>query len=252
MSLVVKPHTPWKTRLIYSLIVVVLVISGWSIYDYGRYSAGYDSREARIAQGELLGIKDDLEHQIAELREQKALLERAAQIEREAYNDLDATLKVLQGEILELKEELAFYRGIVSPKDASRGLQLQSVKLESNGIRRNFHYKIVLTQVLKNDRLAIGKVKMDIDGLQGKEPVTLSLNQITEKSIKDLNYRFKYFQNIEGDIILPENFEPLRINVQILPRGKQQDMIQKNIEWPTEENTAHVGKKQEAEANRAD
>jgi hypothetical protein len=249
MSLVVKPHHPWKTGTLYLLGLVILLAGGWGLYDYGRFSAGYDSRDAGQAYEEMLDIKDDLEKQVAELREQKALLERAAQIEREAYNDLDATLKVLQGEILELKEELAFYRGIVSPREASRGLQLQRVELVPIGVSRSYRYKVVLTQVLKNDRLATGKVKLRVDGLRNNVPTTLQLRDITEKSVKDLNYRFKYFQNIEGDIELPENFEPLRVNVEILPRGRQKDKIDKTIEWPIEENMTHVGKKQETETD---
>lgn len=222
------------------------------MYDYGRFNAGYDSKDAEQAYTEMLDIKDDLEGRIAELREQKALLERAAQIEREAYNDLDATLKVLQGEILELKEELAFYRGIVSPREASRGLQLQRVELQHNGVSRSYRYKVVLTQVVKNERLASGKLKLEVEGLRSGEPVTLALSEITEKSVKDLSYRFKYFQNIEGDIELPENFEPLRMNVEILPGGRQDDKIDKTIDWPTEESITHVGKKQETETNSAD
>lgn len=252
MSLVVKSHNPWKTRTLYLLAAVALVAAGWGMYDYGRFSAGYDSRDAGQAYEEMLDIKDDLEKQVAELREQKALLERAAQIEREAYNDLDATLKVLQGEILELKEELAFYRGIVSPKEASRGLHLQRVEITPLGESRTYRYKVVLTQVLKNDRLASGKVKIQVRGLQEGEPEVLSLRQITAKSVKELSYRFKYFQNIEGDILLPEGFTPLQMTVEILPRGQESDKIDKTIEWPNEENIAHVGKKQETEVNSTD
>jgi hypothetical protein len=252
MSLVVKPHTPWKTRTLYILAAVALVAAAWAMYDYGRFSAGYDSRDAGQVYEEMLDIKDDLEKQVAELREQKALLERAAQIEREAYNDLDATLKVLQGEILELKEELAFYRGIVSPREASRGLHLQRVAITPLGKSRTYRYKVVLTQVLKNDRLASGKVKIQVHGLSGGESAILRLSQITEKSVKDLNYRFKYFQTIEGDIELPEVFTPLRMRVEILPRGQEKDKIDKTIEWPNEENGAHVGKKQETEIDGTD
>lgn len=252
MSLVVKPHNPWKTRILYIMAAIALLAGGWGIYDYGRFSAGYDSRDAGQAYEEMLDIKDDLEKQVAELREQKALLERAAQIEREAYNDLDATLKVLQAEILELKEELAFYRGIVSPREASRGLHLQSFELTPLGESRTYRYKVVLTQVMKNDRLATGKVKMLVQGLREGVASNLSLREITEKSVKDLSYRFKYFQNIEGDIELPEGFTPLRMSVEILPQGQEADKIDKTIEWPNEENITHVGKKQEAEVDSAD
>jgi hypothetical protein len=94
---------------------------------------------------------------------------------------------------------------------------------------------VVLTQVLKNDRMAVGQVKLKIEGLMNGQPRTLNLDAISEKSVKELNYRFKYFQSLEGDLVLPKGFQPLRAMVQIQPGGRTNDMIEKTIDWPTEE-----------------
>lgn len=241
MNLVVKAHRPWKSTFIWGLIFLMLFIAGWTLFDYGRFQAGYDSKESAGEIKSLMKVQSHLEQRIETLREEKAVLERAAQIERKAYNELDTTLKILQSEILELKEELAFYRGIVSPNDSSSGLYLQNFFLERNGETRSYRYKVVLTQVLKNDRLAIGKVKLLFDGLQNGESKILELRQVTDKQVKELNYRFKYFQNVEGIIEFPDDFSLLRVAVQILPNGREQDMIEKNIEWTIEESKTHVG-----------
>ena len=239
MQLKVKHHNPWKTRVFILLGLLAIGVGGWSLFDYGRYQAGYDSAEYDLEQLRLVALVDELQDEIEKLREQKAQLERAAQIERQAYNELDTNLKLLQGEILELKEELAFYRGIVSPRDASRGLRLQRFSLEPNGLR-SYRYTVVLTQVLKNDSLASGRVKFLIDGLQGNESKTLDLAALSENSVKELDYRFKYFQNLEGDLVLPKGFKPMRATAQILPGGRQEDIIEKTIDWPTEENQKDV------------
>lgn len=244
MQLKVKHHNPWKTRVFILLGLLAISVGGWSLFDYGRYKAGYDSNEADLEQLRLVALVDELAGEIDYLREQKAQLERAGQIERKAYNELDTNLKVLQGEILELKEELAFYRGIVSPKDASRGLRLQRFSLEPNGLR-SYRYTVVLTQVLKNDRLVRGRVKLYVEGVQNNQPKTLDLSALSENSVKELNYRFKYFQNLEGDLVLPSGFRPIRATAQILPSGRQQDMIEKTIDWPTEENRTNVERQEE-------
>ena len=252
MNLVVKAHRPWVTRLIWVLGIVALLIAGWSAFDFGRYSAKYDSAEARKSEDSFVEIRDALSTEIETLREEKAVLKRAAQIERQAYNELDATLKALQSEILELKEELAFYRGIVSPRDASRGLRLQKFTFIENGHSRSFRYKVVLSQVLKNDRVARGNVQLEFEGLLNDQPKILKLRQVTEKRITELNYKFKYFQNIEGNIEIPEGFMPSRIILKIFPRGRQKDMIEKTFDWPKQENNAHVGEQEETEANSTD
>ena len=241
MNLVVKAHRPLVTRLIWVLGVFALVIAAWSAFDYGRYSAKFDSAEARKSEDGFVEIRDALSTEIETLREEKAILKRAAQIERQAYNELDTTLKALQSEILELKEELAFYRGIVSPRDASRGLRLQKFTFVENGNSRSFRYKIVLSQVLKNDRVAYGKMQLAFEGLNNGQPKVLTLREVTDKRVKELNYKFKYFQNIDGNVEIPKGFIASRIILRIFPRGKKQDMIEKTFDWPKKENDTHVG-----------
>jgi hypothetical protein len=235
MNLVVRANRPWKSKFIWGLVLLVLLISGWTLFDYGRFYAGFDSRDAGSEIEGLFQTQEHLENRIETLREDKVSLQRAAQIERKAYNELDTTLKILQAEILEHKEELAFYRGIVSPKDSSLGLYLQNFYLTQNGDTRSYRYKVVLTQVLKNSRRISGKVKLQFDGLLDGESKVLTLKEITAKKVRELTYRFKYFQNVEGVVEFPEGFSLLRVKIQILPRGKQRDMIEKTIEWSFEE-----------------
>ncbi len=234
MSLIVKAHNPWKTRILLLLLTSVFILAGWALFEYGRFSAGYDSIEVRQEHKVLLNHVNDLDEQIESLREEKAVLERAAQIERKAYDELDTTLKVLQAEILELKAELAFYRGIVSPKETAQGLHVQRFKIAANGQPRGYRYKVILTQVLKNDRTARGIVRITITGEQGDQSKVLELREVTSKSVKELEYSFKYFQNLEGDIQLPEGFRPLRVTVLVEPKNNrnQQETIEKTFDWP--------------------
>jgi len=233
MSLVVKAYHPWRTRLVSGLLLVVLLLVAWALFEYGRYSAGFDSFKARDEHRALLKQTEALQSKIDTLREEKAVLERDEQIKHQAYGELDTTLKVLQGEILELKEELAFYRGIVSPRDAARGLHLQRFKVEPNGKPRGFRYKVILTQVLKEDRTARGYLLFAFEGMQNNEAKVLKLQDVSEKHIKEEDFRFRYFQNIEGDIQLPPGFKPQRVTIQVVSRNRsRQDPLEKTFDWP--------------------
>jgi len=233
MSLVVKAYHPWRTRLVSILLVLVLILAAWALFEYGRFTAGFDSFKAGEDRGKLLKRVDTLQGQIDSLREQKAVLERDAQIKHQAYGELDTTLKVLQGEILELKEELAFYRGIVSPRDAAQGLHLQRFKIEPNGKPRGFRYKVILTQVLKEDRTARGYLQVNFEGLLNNESKVLSLQDVSEKHIKEEEFRFRYFQNIEGDVQLPTGFKPQRVTIKVVSRNRsRQDPLEKTFDWP--------------------
>ena len=233
MTLVVKAYHPWRSRLVTALLVVVVALVAWALFEYGRYSAGFDSFKARKEHGVLQKHSDDQENQINRLREEKAVLERDTQIKHKAYEDLDTTLKVLQGEILELKEELAFYRGIVSPRDAAQGLHLQRFKIEPNGKPRGFRYKVILTQVLKEDSTARGSLLLNIEGLHNNEAKVLGLQDVSEKHTRELEFSFRYFQNMEGDIQLPPGFKPQRVTIKLIPRNRSsQDPFEKTFDWP--------------------
>ena len=234
MSLVVKAHQPWKLRIIIGLLSIAMLTTGYMLFEYGRFSAGYDSVEIGDEHTVLLEHLGELEDNIDDLLAQKAVLERAAQIERKAYDELDTTLKVLQAEILELKGELAFYRGIVSPKDAAHGLHLQDFRVEGNGKPNGFHFKVTLTQVLKNDRSAAGLIRIKIVGMQGDQPKVLNLSQVTEKSVKAMKYRFRYFQSMEGELTLPSGFKPQRVTVSVVPKDRRKkEPFEKTFNWPT-------------------
>ena len=61
MNLVVKAHRPWKSKFIWGIVILVLLISGWTLFDYGRYLAGYDSRDTDNEISALLDIQKHLE-----------------------------------------------------------------------------------------------------------------------------------------------------------------------------------------------
>ena len=47
----------------------------------------------------------------------------------------------------------------------------------------------------------------------------------------DTKFRFKYFQELQGEIVLPEGFVPLRITLNIDPVDKSQKPIEQTFSW---------------------
>lgn len=234
--MVVKAHKPWRHRLVISLVVLGTVYGiGRGSYEYGRATAGFDFAELREENARLQRQARDLQAENAKLREEKAVLERTRQIKEEAYRRLDETVGGLQGEVAELKRELAFYRGIVSPKEGARGLQVENLEVSRNAVERSYRVKVVLTQVLKNDNLAKGVVRLGFEGSLNGEMKVLDLKQVSLGEADGLEYRFKYFQNLKGDVVLPEGFVPSRVIVTVDPEGKGRSEIEKVFDWPVEE-----------------
>lgn len=239
--LVVRHHTPWRHRFMVAGSILVAGLTAWGLYEYGRYSVNDHYFSARAEIEQLQQTRQDLEHELDRQQGQNAIIERSYQIETTSYKELHESISGLQGEISELKEELAFYRGIVSPDESSQGLNVQDFKISHNGVERGYRYKLVLTQVLNNNLVARGTVSLGVEGLQDGELKVLDLAQLSPKKLSSMKFRFRYFQNMEGDIILPEGFIAARAIIRVKPTGKRHKKLDKAFTWTPEENKDYVG-----------
>ncbi len=223
----------WQIGL--ALSMAALLLAAWGIFEYGRYRAGYDRVVFNDIRQRLEKSNAVFETELKKLRKEKLDLEQTMRIENQAYGQVRKDLVSLQEELLELKEELAFYRGIISPEDAERGLQIQNFSVTKGDEPHSWHYKLVLTRVLKNRGTAKGTAELQVEGVTTKsgEKKLLSLGQISAPPVKRLRYNFKYFQNLEGEIRLPSGFTPSRAILVLKPGGKgNRTRLKKIFDWP--------------------
>jgi hypothetical protein len=131
-----------------------------------------------------------------------------------AYQELDRSLKASAKEINKLREELSFYRNIISPENKVAGLKVDRLHIERTGKPGDnaYRYKLVLIQSLKHDHTIYGRVRLEVNGARDGKDAVLSFPGSNEKS---LNLNFKYFQEFEGVMTLPSNFQPAGIKVSI-------------------------------------
>lgn len=227
--LVVRHHAPWQRRIWFSVLSLVLLGAGWGLFYFGQGQAGFNTLRANDTEIRLKGAIASLEEEKVALRDQIALLERSTQMDKQAYSEVDTNLKNLQEEILELREEVSFYRGIVAPLESSAGLRIEKLRIESAGEERLFHFKLVVTQVLKNDRVVTGRADIIIDGLEDGAPKKYTLKDVGVAGKKALDLNFRYFQKFEGDILVPAGFTPRAVEVRVNP--KRNKVIKSTYEW---------------------
>ena len=234
-SLVVRHHSPWRGWLVQAGLVGLVIALSVGLYYFGQYQAGYNQIESRELQKALEASIESLEDDKAELKDQIALVQQSSQVDAQAYQQVKDDLKLLQQENLELREEVSFYRGIVAPRESSSGMRVESFKIEKMNDNGLYHYKFVLTQVLKNDRSVRGTVAIDIDGISKGKPKVLSLAKVSVGKRKKHEFKFKYFQKFEGDLQLPKGFTPRQVLMEVNPFKRKK--IQSKIEWPSDDKT---------------
>ncbi len=232
VQLVIKQHEPVRYWLMLIFYALVFGVVSWGMYLLGQKSAGTNNIELNNALDKLKDYTSSLEEQKTKLLEQVAVVERNRQVEQQAFSDVDSSLKGQQEEILELKQEVAFYRGIVAPRgDSEGGLNIQSFRIEKSPGEHAYRFKLVLTQLAKMDAPVKGRVRIDIAGVKDGKPTSLSLADISSGTAPNLDLKFKYFQTVEGNMVLPSGFAPTNVAVEIAPAGGKLAGFNKNFAW---------------------
>lgn len=206
---------------------MVLALVG--AFRYGQWHAGFDRARTN---GEIADLKTelkDVQDSNAALHDQIIGLQRAREIDKAAHDQVQQNLSSLQAKMIDLREELAFYRGIVSPEDSSTGLKVQSLAVSSAGAPGHFHYKLVLIQARRHQDKVAGTVTITVEGQQAGEPATRPVAGSSGGG-KALAFSFRYFQNIEGDFTLPAGFKAGRVVVKVNSRSSKSPITQ-DFDW---------------------
>ena len=219
--------------LVIIVSIVVLLAGAYGLYDFGRYRGGYDDRTAQRNIAKLTQEIERLSERNNILMDQNALLDRSSRIDRNAHDEVKIALNSAQQQALELREELAFYKSLVSPSEMEPGLHVQSFTVEADASPATFNYKLVLTQVRKNNREAVGIVLLRFSGTLDGKNIIYALSDVAKVNTEDLNFKFKYFQSFEGDLRFPKRFKPQTVSITVKPEGDRLKSVQKTIDWGT-------------------
>ncbi|MDH3983774.1 MAG: kinetochore protein SPC24, partial [Gammaproteobacteria bacterium] len=92
-------HGAGRTWLVRLFLALLVVFTGYLVFEYGRITAGYDVVDAANERGELEAHIKSLDRQIEELKQEIALLETHREIDREAYKEVESSLIKLQAKI---------------------------------------------------------------------------------------------------------------------------------------------------------
>lgn len=213
-------------------MVVAIVVGGYLIFEFGRIQANYNIVDVQAEQQEYRNQIDTLDGEIVELKQEIARLETTQVIEKEAYQVVEANLSNLQRKIQEQQEAIAFYRGIVSPKDGGRGLRVQDLRLTRGKDERHYNLRLVLVQVMKHDRSVKGEVDFSIDGEIDGVATTYKLSQLLpEDGSSSWPFAFRYFQDFDRELVIPDGFTPSTINVEVISRTKSIASVKQSFDW---------------------
>lgn len=228
---VIVPHRPYARVLLAvglalwlaSLVVAWMVASERAAPGLGQLRQELELASERAARSE------DVARQ---LRQNVATLRRSDQISRAANTELQATLAEREEEVSALRADVAFYERLVGATGQRRGLSVHDAVFarESGGTWR---YTVTLTQNLNRGAISKGEARLTVEGVSEGRLVNLGWPELLQKpDASGQPFSFRYFQQLEGSVMLPEGFTPQRVRVQLRSDGST---VEQAFPWEARE-----------------
>lgn len=184
-------------------------------------------RENRVIKEELIQRDTDMK----DLRRKLADYELGGEIDSQATEVVRKEIEALKNQVTELNEEIRFYQGVMLPKMGGKGLRIESLNITPTDEPNRIKYSLLLTQVVDKHGFVRGGVEIKILGSQGEDQKELSFPELTGGNAKKIGFNFKYFQNLNGELVIPAGFLPKEIMVVAKSSGRGSQTLERKFDW---------------------
>ncbi|WP_320824213.1 DUF6776 family protein [Reinekea sp.] len=239
---IVVPHRPLR-RVGLTLLTMLVMVGGISAAYWLGEKQGVGQERVLFQKREQL--QSELQGSMARedvLRQRVAVLENATFVDKESVDGVRQINRELGDRIAQLEEDVALYQGIMAPSENTAGLTIQEVNLSQTPSANRYRFKVMLTQIGNNASYLRGSVRVNILGVQDGEVTAYSLKDLSsEITDTEIKFRYRYFQDFTGELVLPENFTPDQLQVIAQSVGDKSARLEKAYIWSDLENGNNVG-----------
>lgn len=175
-----------------------------------------DLQAERGTRAELETLIDGLKHQL--------------NIDKTAYADLKVSLTESSKDMTDLRDELNFYRNILSPDENGTGIQVDLFSIVALDPPGRYQYEFTLIQMQPHNNPMIGSLNVEIEGVEAGIRRIVDVTIFGDPLKKQLS--FKYYQKIQGVFDVPDNFSPTGIAVSFQADTDSAIAISQSYPWP--------------------
>jgi hypothetical protein len=214
-----------RTRLVLAVLCALWALSLVAVYHLAQRGLAPDQRDLRGELRALEAQSTELSQRVERLRQRNVVLKRSDDVSRAANQELQQTLADREEKLAALEADVAFFEKLVGGSAERRGLSVHSLDLAPAGDGA-WRFRLTLTQNLKKTQVTSGKAQFTIEGVQGDQLEALDWDELLqEQRAPALAFQFKYFQQLEGSVMLPAGFVPHRVRVRLDAQGEGTERV---------------------------
>jgi hypothetical protein len=224
---VIRRHTPTRTLLLRSAALLIGLFALYVVFEFGRYSAGFDRARASQQRSDQLQVVAGLKGQIQALHAQLAQLQNQQAGAAREHEEVGREIAELQGQIDRDRQDLAVYRGVIAPASSGTALQFQQLRITNGDAANRFVAHLTLMQAGKPDATVTGEVSLRVTGMfNGATSFVDGLGGPPKGAIS-----FRYYQAEDYQIVLPDGFQPAEVVVTLRDGRANASMATQNFPW---------------------
>jgi hypothetical protein len=230
-KLVVTTYAP-KRRMVTIMLLMAIVAAGvYGMFEFGRYSAGFDSLAALKERASLRSEILAQQSTIGELRAKVALLESSTVGQTREREEVQRTIGDLQAQVARANQELAFFRGIVTQNANSAEVKIQQARMVATATANRFRIRVTLVQPMKPDAVVSGVVVLSVDGELDGKPGRVDFATLSGGKRREIPFTFRYLENIEEEISMPPGMKPQQLLIEVRSNRRGAAPVQQSYVW---------------------
>jgi hypothetical protein len=230
-TLVIRQQHPWVRRLFWGALIAFTPLALYLTYELGRFDGGYDRLSAGQQRREQEVAIERLEKANAELRAKLAELETGRVSQQQEREELSRAVTELQTQVARQTQDLQFYRGIVSASVGAPNVKVQRLRVATANAARRYRLQLVLVQGARAENTVSGTVALTVEGTEKGRPASYNLARLAPDGRAQMPFSFRYFQDLEQEVLLPEGFAPARVTVEVRASGRASAPATQSFDW---------------------
>ncbi len=228
-KLVVRSDDARQRRWIAVAVAVTWLLSLAAAWWIGAHRLDPSEREARRQRTSR--AEQELGIALETAKRRNAVLQRSDQVSTLANRSLQKTLRDKEGELAAIRNEIAFYQRLVGG-GAGHGLHVERLAVRPIGRTNAYGFRMLLTRNAPSGETSRGAVTVEVSGAVHGKLSEVGWDQLQQETgATPLVYAFKYFQQLDSSLILPEGFAPDRIVVRA--RAADGSTVTDSFTWQT-------------------
>lgn len=216
----------------FKFALLLLIVFGLGIYA-GKKLNFQQTNQQQQTIANLQNNLDQLYREHNQLEQKFNILNVELQVEKLANQTAQSYIEQSQDEEYALRRKLSFYQKLMAPELEASGVVIEGLEIQPTTSDNYYRFKLTLVQTKQHEAVTQGTVELYVQGSENRQPKEYDLIALAALD-EYARFKFKYFDIVEGQFQLPENFIPEQVVVNVnLQRSKWQkgDSFEQSYPW---------------------